>query len=93
MFIKNFSRIVALLTLILRTTANNDLGAQASRHKEDQNVTAGGGGAGSGTSGGRSIKNLSNAVKSAKSKKPNFAKTNSGTNFLTPRAKEAFIHL
>ncbi len=39
------------------------------------------------------IKNLSSIVKSAKSKKPNFTKANSGTDFLTLRAKEAFIHL
>ncbi len=43
--------------------------------------------------GGGSIKNLSTIVKSAKSKKPNFANTNSETDFLTPGAKEAFIHL
>ncbi len=39
------------------------------------------------------IKNLSSGVKSAQSKKPIFAKANSGTDFITPGAKEAFIHL
>ncbi len=39
------------------------------------------------------MNNLSTATKSAKSKKPTFAKANSGTDFLTPGAKETFIHL
>ncbi len=88
-FIRNFSRIAAPLTLILQTTDNGDLGAQASGHEEDQDTIAGTAGAG----GGGSIKILSTAAKSAKYKKPNFAKTNFGTDFLSPRAKKAFIHL
>ncbi len=39
------------------------------------------------------IKNLSTIVKSAKSKKPNFTKANSKTDFLILKAKKAFIHL
>ncbi len=50
-----------------------------------------GGGGDVGCSG--NIKNLSTAAKSAKSKKPNFAKANSGTDFLILNAKVAFIYL
>ncbi len=74
---------------MLRTTGNDDLDAQVCGHEEDQDATAGAVGAGS----GGIIKNLSTATKSAKSKKPNFAKANLGTDFLTLGAKEAFIHL
>ncbi len=89
MFIRNFSRIAAPLTSMLQTIGNNDLGAEASGHEEDQNAIANAAGAG----GGGSIKILSTAAKSAKSKKPNFAKANFGTDFLTPGAKEVFLHL
>ncbi len=88
-FIKNFSRIAALLTSILETTGNDDLAAQASEHEKDQDATASAASAG----GGRSIKNLSTIAKSAKFKKPNFIKADFGTDFLTSGAKKAFIHL
>ncbi len=62
---------------------------QATKNEKNQGTPSGVG------SGGvdRDIKNLSSVIKSAKSKKPNFAKANSGTDFLTPEAKKAFIHL
>ncbi len=88
-FIRNFNRIAAPLISMLQTTSKNDLGAQASGHEKDQDATASAAGAG----GGRSIQNLSTAAKSAKAKKPNFAKANFGTDFLTPGAKKVFIHL
>ncbi len=56
-------------------------------------------GAASGADGGRSIENLSTVTKLTKSKKSDlpkasYAKVNSsGTDFLTPKAKKAFIHL
>ncbi len=92
-FIKNFSRIAAALTSRLQTTGNDDLSAQASGHEEDQDAIAGAASAGGGASGGGNIKNLSTAAKSAKSKKPYFAKANFGTDFFTPGAKKAFIQL
>ncbi len=95
-FIRNFNRIVVPLTSMLRTTDNEALSIQATGNKKNQDApTSAGadGGAGGGAGGGGSIKNLSTVAKSAKSKKPNFAKANSGTDFLTPGAKEAFIHL
>ncbi len=88
-FIRNFRKIAAPLTLMFQTTGNNNLGALVNEHEEDQDATAGTVDAGS----GRSIKNLLTAAKLAKSQKPNFAKANFGTDFLTPEAKEAFIHL
>ncbi len=95
-FIQNFSRIGASLSSILRTTNVEALSIQATRNEKNQDAPACGGGggvAGGSGGGGRSIKNLSTAAKSAKSKKPNFVKPNSGTDFLTPGAKKAFIHL
>ncbi len=95
-FIWNFSRIAATFTSILRITDDEALSIQAIGNEKNQDALASagaGGGAGGGAGVGGSIKNLSTAIKSAKSKKPNFAKTNSGTDFLTPGAKEAFIHL
>ncbi len=91
-FIKNFSRIAASPTSLLQKTGNNNLGVQASGHEEEQEVTAVAG-SGGGVGGGESFKNLSTAAKSVKSKRPNFANANSGIDFLTPGAKEAFIHL
>ncbi len=88
-FIRNFSRIVAPLTSMLRTTGDDDLGAQATGNEKNQGAPSG---VGSGGVDG-DIKNLSSVVKSAKSKKSNFAKANSGTDFLTPGAKDTFIHL
>ncbi len=91
-FIRNFSRIAAPLTSILRTTEKEALSTQAIENEKNQDAPSAAGGANGGNV-GRSIKNLSTAIKSAKSKKPNFAKANSGTDFLTLEAKEAFIHL
>ncbi len=105
--IKSFKRIVASLTLMLQTIGNDNLDAQASGHKEKQDRIAGASSASGGRVDG-SIKNLSIAAKLAKSKKPkltkpkksdlvkaqNFSKANSfGTDFLTPKAKKAFIYL
>ncbi len=93
---------------MLWTTSDDNLNAQASRNKKNQDITAGAGDASDDGRVGRSIKNLLSAAKSAKSKKPkltkpkkldlvkaqNLAKTHSsGTDFLTLGAKEAFIHL
>ncbi len=92
-FIKNFSRIATPLTLMLQTTdKSTDNGSQSTltnASKKNQGALSG---VGSGGIDGN-IKNLSSVVKSAMSKKSNFAKVNSGTDFLIPRAKEAFIHL
>ncbi len=81
---------------MLQTTNNETLSIQAIENEKNQDAPASvstGGGADGGAGGGGSIKNLSTVAKSAKSKKPNFTKANSGTDFLTPGAKEAFIHL
>ncbi len=88
-FIRNFSIIAVPLTLMLRITDNGALSTQATENKKNQNTPASADVVGI----DRDIKNLSSIVKSAKSKKPNFAKANSGTDFLTSGAKEAFIHL
>ncbi len=91
-FIQNFSRIAAPLTSMLRTTDDEALSIQATRNEKNQDSPASAGaGFGAGHSG--NIKNLSTAAKLAKSKKPNFVKANSGTDFLIPGAKKAFIHL
>ncbi len=92
---------------MLQTTNELNQNKTQSTHTENQDVP----GAADETDGGkvgRSIKILSTAAKSAKSKKPkltkpkksdlvktqNFAKANSsGTDFLTPKARKAFIHL
>ncbi len=86
---------------MLRTTSNNNLGAQATENNKNQDVSA------SASRGrvGRNFENLLTAAKLAKSKKSkstkskkldltkgNFAKINSGTDFLTPKAKKAFTH-
>ncbi len=95
-FIRNFNRIVAPLTSMLRTTNDEALSIQATGNEKNQDAPASvgvGGAAGCGADGGGSTKNLSTASKSAKSKKPNFAKANSGTDFLISEAQEAFIHL
>ncbi len=77
---------------MLRTTNNEPLSIQATGNKKNQDAPASAGAGGS-AGGGGSIKNLTTAAKSTKSKKPNFAKANSGTEFLTSGAKEVFIHL
>ncbi len=77
---------------MLRTNDNEALSTQAIENEKNQDAPSAAVGA-DGSNIGGSIKNLSTAAKSAKSKKPNLAKANSGTDFLTPGAKEAFIHL
>ncbi len=106
-FIKNFNRIVILLTSMLRTIDNEALSTQVTENEKNQDILNG---IAEANSGGvdRNIKNLSIIVKSAKFKKPkltkpkksdlvkaqNFAKTNSSKiDFLTPKAKKAFIYL
>ncbi len=93
-FIQNFSRIAAPLTSMLRTTDKEALSTQATENEKNQDAPASAGG---GVGVGGSIKNLSTVAISTKSKKlkskANFAKANSGTDFLTPGAKKAFIHL
>ncbi len=99
-FIRNFSRIIGPLTSMLRTTNESTGDETQSTQAENQDVPSAAGGAGGGGVGG-SFENLSTAVKSAESKKPkltkskksDLAKANSGTDFLTPKAKKAFIHL
>ncbi len=99
-FIRNFSRIVATLTLMLRTTDESTGNEPQNTQAKNQAAPGVVGRAGSGGVGG-SFENLSTAVKSAKSKKPkltksknsDLAKANSGTDFLTPGVKEAFIYL
>ncbi len=87
---------------MLRTTNDKTLSTQATENKKNQDTPT------SVDSGGvdRNFENLSTASKSAKSKKSkltkskksdlpkvNFAKVNSGTDFIPPKAKKAFIHL
>ncbi len=95
MFIKNFSRVAVLLTSILWITdKSNGNGSQSTltnTNKKNQGTSSG-----IGNYGGidRDIKNLSFVVKSAKSKKPNFAKANSSKiEFLTCKAKNTCIYL
>ncbi len=92
---------------MFQTTDNEALSTQTTENKKNQDVSSGTAGANS-SGVGESIENLSTAAKSTKSKKPkltkpkksnvvkvqNFAKANSfEIDFLTPGAKEAFIHL
>ena len=89
---------------MLQTTNDEALSTQATKNKKNKTVSAGNGGAGGDSAGSRiskSIKNLStvaNLAKKLKLTKPkrsrlSNAKNNSGTNFLTPRAKKIFIYL
>ncbi len=104
-FIRNFSRIAAPLTSMLRTTNELTEDETQSTQAENQDSPIVAGGAGGGGVGG-SFENLLTAAKSAKSKKSKltkpkkldlpkaiFARVNSRTDFLTPKAKKAFIHL
>ncbi len=65
-FIRNFSRIAAPLTLMLRTTNEPTGGETQSTQAENQDAPGAASGAGGGGVGG-SFENLSTAVKSAKS--------------------------
>ncbi len=99
-FIRDFSRIAAPLTSMLRTTDKSTGNKPQSTQAKNQDEPGTAGRAGdSGVD--RSFENLSTTAKSAKSKKPkltkskksDWAKAKSGTDVLTPRAKKAFIHL
>ncbi len=88
---------------MLWTTNDEALSTQATENKKNQDASASTGGGGV----GGNFENLSTIAKSAKSKKSkstkskksdlpkaSFAKINSsGTDFLTPEANKAFIHL
>ncbi len=76
---------------MLQTTNDETLGIKAIGNENNQDIPTSAGRDAS--SDGESIKNLLTTAKSAKSKESNFVKANSGTDFLTPGAKEAFIHL
>ncbi len=75
---------------MLQTTDDKALSTQATENKKNQDVSANTSASDS-VGSNRSIKNLSTTAKLAEFKKPNFAKTNSKTDFLTPEAKKAFI--
>ncbi len=91
-FIKNFSRLAALLTSIIQTTDKSTGNSSQSSltNANEKNQGASSGGVSEDVDG--DIKNLSFIIKSAKSKKANFTKANFGMDFLTPRAKKAFIY-
>ncbi len=87
---------------MLQTTDDKARSTQATENKKNQDTPASVSGAGV----GGSFENLSTAAKSVKSKKSqltkskksdlpkaNFAKVNSRTDFLTSKAKKAFIYL
>ena len=95
-FIRNFSKIAALFTLIFWTKNKLTGDKTQSIQTENQDVLSATGRADTdGISG--SIKNLStiaNLARSKKSKlKANFVKPHSETDLLTLRAKKAFIYL
>ncbi len=75
---------------MLQTTNDRALSTQATENKSNQDIPANAGGD---VYVDGDIKNLSSVMKLAKSKKPNFAKANSKTDFLNPGAKKTFIHL
>ncbi len=86
---------------MLKTTDNEGLSTQAIENKKNQDTPSAIGGADGGNVGG-SIKNLSTTGKSAISKNPILIKPkssnlikaySSGIDFLTSKAKKAFIHL
>ncbi len=85
---------------MLRKTDESTGNKPQSTQAENQDALGATGGAGGDGIGG-SFENLSTTIKSAKSKKPkltkfkksDLAKANSGTDFLTLGAKEAFIYL
>ncbi len=90
---------------MIRTTDNKALSTQTIENKKNQDAPNAAGGVDDGRV-DRNIKNLSIVANSAKSKKSkstkskkldlpkaNFARDNSGTDFLTPETKKAFIYL
>ena len=88
---------------MLQTTNNEALNTQATKNKGNETVAASGDNIGTGSRVGRNIKNLLTVANLAKSKKKKStmlkksdlsnAKANFGIDFLTLRAKDAFIHL
>ncbi len=105
-FIKNFSRIATLLTLMLQTTgkikSQSILANTSKKNQEVSNSTTRADSNGV----GKNIKNLSTVINLAKFKKSdliklkkldlpktNSTKVNFRTDFLTSRAKKAFIYL
>ncbi len=99
-FIRNLIRIAAPLTSMLQTTNKSTGDEIQSTQAKNQDATGATSRTRIGGVGG-SFENLSTAIKSDKSKKPKLTKSkksdlpkaNSGTDFLTSGAKEAFIHL
>ncbi len=94
-FIRNFGRIVAPLTSMLRITNESTRDEAQSTQAENQDVL----GAVGRVDSSRNIKNLSTVTKLTKSKKSDlpkasFTKVNFfSTDFLTLKAKKAFIYL
>lgn len=78
---------------MLQTIDTEAPSIQATKNKKNQDVST----SASSSCGdciNRYIKNLSSVVTLAKSKKPNFVKSNSfGTELFSPGVKKAFIHL
>ena len=101
-FIKNFSKIAVLLTLMLRTTNKPTGNKLQSTYTKNQNALGIAGRADMGKM-GRNIKNLSTIANLAKSKKSKLtkpkksdlsnAKANFQPDFLSFKAKKTFIHL
>ena len=99
-FIRNFSRIAASLTLILKKINNEALSIQATEDKKNRAILAGADGGDIGDKVSRRIENLSTVINLPKSKStkpqkiglPNI-KANSKIDFLIPGAKKAFIQL
>lgn len=86
-----------MLWTIVKVTDNKVLNSQANENKKNQDTLNDANGASDISNVDNSNKNLSTTAKLkylAKSKKSNFAKTNSfRTDFLILETKEAFIHL
>ena len=84
---------------MLQTTDNNGPSNQAGQNEKNQDALNGAGEGASSSKTGESIKNLSTATKSAKSKKPKLTEPKesddafSRTNFLTSKAQKAFLYL
>ena len=95
-FIRNFSRIATSLTSVLQIINNNGLNTQVGQNEKNQGVSNGASGDASGDEANGSIEYLLTATKMAKPKltKPKESDfTFFGADFLTSKAKRAFIHL
>ena len=77
---------------MLQITEDETLSIQTTENKKNWQILSGIAKAGSGGV-VKSFENLSTAIKLAKFKKSDFAKTNFGMDFLILGAKKAFIHL